>query len=181
MIIFDTQGTKRAEHGWVLTVLAIDCLTLILLYFNYLTTEMQLIYIPETTSSTAFSLQYMSTHRCISPDIMGARRRKVGSQTCRFLLLPIRRRVDLFTSWVFRHKFLLIIWSCRFVIWFLTIYSFKLNSIIVIHIHWPQGNSLSFHVPLLCFLSWLVASLSSHRRSSKIFPLTSIASWSSLQ
>lgn len=177
---FDPQGTKRAEHGWILIVLAIDCLILILLYFNYLTTEMQLIYIPETTSSTAFSLQYMSTHRYISPAVLGREEEKWDA-VMQILSSSHRGRVDLFTSWVFRHRFLLIIWSCGFVIWFLTIYSFKLNIIIVIHIHWPKGNSLSVYVPLLCFLSWLVASLSPHTSSSKTFPLTSIAGWSSLQ
>lgn len=51
---------------------------LILPYFNCLTTEMELIYTLETTNNTAFSLQYMSTYRCISQTILGTRRRKVG-------------------------------------------------------------------------------------------------------
>lgn len=65
-------------------------------YFNCLTTEMELIYTLETTNSAAFSLQYMSTYRYISQNILGTRRREVG-RLGTLLALSIRIRVDLFT------------------------------------------------------------------------------------
>lgn len=55
MMVFDTEGTKRADHGQEVIVLAgmVSLILFILLYFNYLTTEMELIYTPESASSTA--------------------------------------------------------------------------------------------------------------------------------
>lgn len=46
---------QKAERGWVLIALAIDCWTLTLPHFTCLTAEMQLLYIPETTNSAASS------------------------------------------------------------------------------------------------------------------------------
>lgn len=58
-MVFDTEGTKRANHSWDIIVLAVmlSLILFVLLYFNYLTTEMELIYTPESTSNTAFSFQ----------------------------------------------------------------------------------------------------------------------------
>lgn len=78
---------------------------------------MELIFTPEVTSGTAFSLRCVCTRRRIAADILGTRRRGVGRLgVMQMLSSSFRVAVDLFTSWEFGHKFLFIIQACGFVL-----------------------------------------------------------------
>lgn len=181
-MVVDIQDTRRADRGWALRVFAMMlCFdSSYSSYFNCLTTEMEWIYTPETTNGTAFSLQYMCTHRCISHNILGTRR--VGSLGAVYMVSSFPQgQSRSFTSWELRHKFLFIVWSCGFVI-------LISNDIFIVtkccccnKYSLTKIKFIIFPCSSLCFLSWLVASLSSYTRNSVTFPLTPTAGWSSLQ